>query len=90
MKINPDKLGAIKKKVKEFYSKKQCRISDSAELFGTLKIWFDDDKAWVFFRTSRTEHSMFRIIADAPSEDLAVKLLKEAVKILNPWSSKKA
>jgi phosphomannomutase len=80
IKINPNKLKSIKTKIKKYYSKKDCKILDSKDLFGTLKIWIGD--AWVFFRTSRTEHSVFRIITDAPSEKEAKKLLNEAVKLI--------
>ena len=82
IKINPKKLKSIKDKIKKYYGKKDCKIIDSKDLFGTLKIWMGD--SWIFFRTSRTEHSVFRIITDAPSESKAKKLLKEAITVSNP------
>ncbi|MBW2984985.1 hypothetical protein KY361_07735 [Candidatus Woesearchaeota archaeon] len=87
IKVNPKRLKSIKEKIKRYYSKKDCKILDSKDPFGTLKIWIGD--SWIFFRTSRTEHSVFRIITDAPSEKLAKKLLKEAIRVSNPQSSKK-
>ncbi|MBW2980574.1 hypothetical protein KY360_04110 [Candidatus Woesearchaeota archaeon] len=82
LKINPKKIKSIKEKIKKYYAKKDCKIIDSKDPFGTLKVWMDD--AWIFFRTSRTEHSVFRIITDAPSEKKAKDLLKESIALLNP------
>ena len=75
-KIKFDKpIGEIKNKIKRYYSK--YRIQETGDVTGGLKIITDKD-SFVWFRASKTEPNLLRIIADSTSEAECSRLLKEA------------
>jgi len=43
----------------------------------------DKDGSWVWFRQSKTESNVLRIISDSKDEEVANGLIKEAKRLLN-------
>ena len=71
----------IKEKVKQSYLDAGYTIEETGDETGGLKAI--KDNSWVWFRQSKTEDKVLRIIADSKDEKLAENLLKEARKTLN-------
>ena len=69
----------IKQNLKLHYIKKNCKIKESGE--GSLKIFLSDD-SFIWFRVSKTEADMLRIIADSPNKNKAESLIEEALKLI--------
>ena len=61
------------------YKKKNCRIKDSKA--GSLKIYLNTNE-FVWFRASKTEANIVRIIADSPSKKKAELITKEALNLV--------
>ena len=81
--INTKDYGKIKKKLEDYYKKKNFKIKDSEET-GSLKAI--SGKNFVWFRTSKTEANVLRIITDSNNKKEAEFLMEEAsymVKIFN-------
>ncbi|MDP7180257.1 MAG: hypothetical protein QF824_03235 [Candidatus Woesearchaeota archaeon] len=78
--INPEKTAEIKKKIKQFYLKKGFRIQETGPT-GGLKIITKD--AFLWFRQSKTEQGILRIMADSKSKEKAELLLKEGKTFIN-------
>lgn len=68
----------IKKKIINHYRKRQCRIKDAKT--GSLKIYLNSS-SFIWFRTSKTEASILRIIADAPKKEQAELIMEEALNL---------
>ncbi len=77
----------IKKSLEEHYSAKNKKISKTGGISGGLKI-FMDNNSFIWFRASKTESSIFRIMADSDSKQKTEKLLKEAVEVFNKITNK--
>jgi len=76
--IDSKKYNKIKKKLIDYYRKKQCKIKDSnAE---SLKISINNSFVW--FRVSRTEADILRIVADSPDKRKAELLMHEALNLI--------
>ena len=69
----------IKQNLKLHYIKKNCKIRESDE--GRLKIFFSDN-SFIWFRVSKTEADMLRIIADSQNKNKAESLIEEALKLI--------
>src|SRR3989344_6803313 len=69
---------AIKKHVKDYYSKKGFEIRETGGIKGGLKIVVNRNY-FVWFRASKTESNVFRIISDSGKKEEAERLLEEAV-----------
>ncbi|MBI2657799.1 hypothetical protein HYX08_03855 [Candidatus Woesearchaeota archaeon] len=72
------KHGNIKKSLKEHYSGKGLDAIEMGGMKGSLKI-ITGRNSFVWFRASKTEGDVFRIIADSDNEQEAEKLMEEAV-----------
>jgi phosphomannomutase len=70
----------IKSGLEDHYKKLGYKISKTGDLSGGLKIIIDED-SFVWFRASKTEGSMMRIIADSKDYSKTEKLLKDAKSI---------
>ena len=69
----------IKKSIKEYYAKKGFEIKETGGIKGGLKATSKDSFVW--FRASKTESNVFRIITDSKNRNEAGKLLEEAEKV---------
>ena len=74
--FNPKKHQLIKNKIKKYYGKKG-RISETKD---SIKIVFKNSFIW--FRASKTEANILRIISDAAKKEAAEALISEAVKLI--------
>lgn len=72
------KEGKIFKKLKDYYSKKGCKIGTKGS---GLKV-MPDDNSFILFRASKTEANVFRIIADAPGKKQVEVMIKEALGLI--------
>ncbi len=81
LEFNPAKHNIIKKFIKNYYLKKGFEAKETS-IKGGLKI-LTSKNSFVWFRASRTEGNVFRIISDANKEDEAENLMKEATEIFN-------
>ena len=75
--IDSKEYSKIKKKIINFYGK--YKMKDSKD--GSLKI-FLNNKSFIWFRISKTEASVLRIISDAPDRKQAQSTLEEALNII--------
>jgi len=73
---------AIKNKLKKHYSKKGKISKTNSE---SLKINLDNS-SFVWFRASKTEANVLRVIADAPNKKQAQSIMDEALRILNSFA----
>lgn len=80
--LNPSKHDSIKKFIKNHYSKKGFEIKETGGIKGGLKI-ITSKNSFVWFRASKTEGNIFRIISDSDKKEEAEKLMEEAVNIFN-------
>jgi len=76
--FNNSKHSNIKKYLKNYYSKKGLEIRESGGIDGGLKI-ITGRNSFVWFRASRTEGNVFRIISDSDSKNESEKLMEEAI-----------
>ncbi|MCH8004203.1 MAG: hypothetical protein IH934_06260 [Nanoarchaeota archaeon] len=76
--IDSKKYNKIKKKLIDYYRKKQCKIKDSNAK--SLKILINNSFVW--FRVSRTEANILRIITDSPNKKKAELLMHEALNLV--------
>lgn len=73
----------IKEKIKQHYLDNNHIIEETGDETGGLKAI--KDNSWIWFRQSKTEDKVLRIIADSKDKKIAENLLKEAKKILNSY-----
>ena len=76
--IDSKKYDAIKKKLINFYRKKRYRVKDSKT--GSLKIYLSGN-SFIWFRQSKTEANILRIISDSPDKAQAESIMKEALNL---------
>ena len=69
----------IKKKLIDYYKRKQYGIKDTKS--GSLKILLDED-SYIWFRVSKTEADVLRVISDAPKKEQAETIIKEALNLI--------
>lgn len=81
VKIKPDTAVKLKKEIEKYYKKKKYKIKKIDEYEGSIKV-IVDSKSFVWFRDSKTEGNVFRIISDSNDEKKAFKLMKEAVSLV--------
>jgi len=77
----------IKKYLKNHYSKKDFEVKET-NIKGSLKI-LTGKNSFVWFRASKTEDNIFRIITDSDKKEEAEKLMKEAVEVFNKANERK-
>ena len=78
----------MKKKLKDFYISQQYHIQETGDETGGLKV-FISENSWIWYRMSKTEPGIFRIMADSKNEQEAKLLLKEGIIIFNKFKVKK-
>ena len=71
----------IKDKIKEYYVNRGFSIIETGDSSGGLKAL--KNNSWIWFRQSKTEDRVLRIISDSKDKDVSLKLLEEAKKLLN-------
>lgn len=74
------KHNSIKKYIKNYYSNKGFEIRETGDIRGGLKI-ITGKNSYVWFRASKTEGNVFRIITDSDKKTQAENLMEEAVKV---------
>ena len=79
MDFNEKRHDAIKKSLKNFYSKNGYEIKENGGICASLKALKDDSFVW--FRASKTESGIFRIITDSQKKGQTETLMGEAVDI---------
>ena len=72
----------IKKHLREYYSKKGFEIVENGGVKGSLKVTTGKN-SFVWFRASKTEANVFRLISDSDNKEEAEKLIEEAAKVFN-------
>jgi len=77
--IDPKKYEKIKENLKLYYIKKNYKIKESGA--SSLKIFLNDN-SFVWFRISKTEASLLRIIADSPKKSSSEAIIKEALSLI--------
>lgn len=78
--FNSSKHNTIKNFIKEHYSEKRLEIREVGGIKGSLKV-ITGKNSFVWFRASRTEGDIFRIISDSDKKEEAEKLMEEAVNV---------
>jgi len=78
---NSKKYLLIRNKLKKYYAKKGKISKTNPE---SLKIILDNN-SFVWFRASKTEADVLRVIADAPDKKQAQSIMDEALRILNSF-----
>ena len=64
--------------MKDYYSKNNFEIKETGDIKGGLKA-ITGKNSFIWFRASRTEGNVFRIIIDSNDKKEAEKLMEEAV-----------
>jgi phosphomannomutase/phosphoglucomutase len=77
-----EKHDKIKKGIENYYLRKNKKLIKKGGATGSLKVLIDDN-SFVWFRASKTESNVFRIMADSPSRQKTERLLKEAVEVFS-------
>ncbi len=78
--FNSGEFGKIKKNLIAHYRKKHCKIKDTKN--GSLKI-FLSSSSFIWFRASKTESGVLRVISDAPGKIQAEAIIGEALNLIN-------
>ena len=80
LEFNPEEHDNIKKFLKNYYSKKGFEIKETGGTKGGLKVVVNKN-SFVWFRASKTESDVFRIISDSNNYNESQNLLEEAVNL---------
>ncbi len=70
----------IKDRIKKYYSDNGFEILQTGDETGGLKAI--KNNSWIWFRQSKTEDKVLRIIADSKDENISLRLMEEAKTIL--------
>ena len=79
--FNPESHDEIKQYLKNYYSKKGFEIKETGGIKGGLKVIINKN-SFVWFRASKTESNVFRIISDSTNCNESQKLIDEAASLL--------
>ena len=82
MKFNIEKHNSIKNFIKNYYSKKGFEIRETGSIKGGLKV-MTGKNSFVWFRASKTEGNIFRLVSDSNNKKEAEDLIEEAVEVFN-------
>ncbi|MBW2965865.1 hypothetical protein KY342_02045 [Candidatus Woesearchaeota archaeon] len=77
----------LRKKLEEYWKDKSKEIRKTGDETGGLKIIMQDN-SWIWYRASKTEAGVFRIITDAKSKQKADELLQKGEKAFKECESK--
>ena len=77
IKIDAKKYNKIKRKIGLYYKKKNYEIK-----YGETSLKAILKNSFIWFRTSKTEANVLRIIVDAPKKEQAEELMKESLNLL--------
>ena len=80
MEFEPSKHNSIKNRIKRHYAEKGLMLKEAGGIKGGLKAIISEN-SFVWFRASKTEGNVFRIISDSNKKDEAEKLMEEAVEV---------
>jgi len=83
--FDAEKHGSIKDHLKKYYSRNGFQIKETGGIKGGLKA--QKGNSFVWFRASKTEGNVFRIIIDSKDKTEAENLLNEALKVFNDGNS---
>ena len=72
----------IKEHLKDYYSKKGLEIKETGGIKGGLKV-ITGKNSFVWFRASKTEGNIFRLVSDSNNKKEAEDLIEEAVEVFN-------
>ena len=78
MKGSYEQADRLRKKLEEYWKDKAKEIRKTGDETGGLKIILED--GWIWYRASKTEAGIFRIITDAKSKEQADELLEKGKK----------
>ena len=78
--FDTQKHGSIKKHLKNYYLKKGFEIKETGGVNGSLKV-VTGKNSFVWFRASRTEGNVFRVISDSDKKEESERLIEEAVEV---------
>jgi len=84
--VDPKRYPLIQTQLRKSYEKKGYRVL-TGKNSESLKIALPN-KSYVWFRVSRTESNLLRIIADAPEKDQAEDIIEEALNLIKPYYHK--
>jgi phosphomannomutase len=79
IKMDTKNYGKIREKIKSYYKIKNFKVKESED-FGSIK--FCHAKSFVWFRTSKTEADLLRIISDSNKKENANLLMEEALQLI--------
>ena len=82
MEFTSSKHDSIKKSIKNYYSGKCFEIKETGGLKGGLKV-ITGKNSFVWFRASKTESNVFRMICDSQKKEESKALMQEAVDVFN-------
>mgnify|MGYP001589357698 CR=1 FL=1 len=82
MEFHKSRHNKIKKYLKNYYSKKGLVVTESGGIDDSLKV-VTNKNSFVWFRASKTEGNVFRIISDSDKKEEAERLMDDAIKIFN-------
>lgn len=82
LKCPAEKQIEIRAKIKAGLLKRGIKVQERGGKTGTVKALIEPD-SFIFFRASKTEPGIFRIIADAPDSEATKELLKQGIEIFN-------
>ena len=80
MEFDKAKHDKIKKHLKDYYSKKRLEIRETGGIKGGLKA-ITGKNSFVWFRASKTEGNVFRIVSESDDNKEAEKLMQEAIEV---------
>ncbi len=78
--FDKEKHNNIKNHLKDYYSKNNFEIKETGGLKGGLKI-ITGRNSFVWFRASKTEGNIFRVMSDSDKKEEAERLMEEAVEV---------
>lgn len=77
-----DKSVKIKKELERYFKNEGYKIKKTGGMSGGLKV-FIDKNSYLFFRSSKTEHGAFRIIADGDDDGRVRQILQKGSEIFD-------
>lgn len=82
LKCPQEKQVEVRQNIKEYLLEHNFKIQERGGETGTVKALVEPN-SFIFFRASKTEPGVFRVISDAPDKDKAKELLKQGIEIFN-------